>query len=293
MKRTRFFIVGAPKCGTTAWTEYLSSHHDICFSKMKEPHFFNTDFPGFRWATTWEEYGALFSECTFEKVIGEASVYYLYSEEAARNIAEYSPTAKILIMLRSPGRFIRSYHNQLLLNCDEDIDDLREAWELSGCRAPGRIPKGCRETAFLDYKAIGLFSRQVARFYDYFPANRIKVTFMENWIDSPRKFYLEMLEFLGLEDDGRIDFAQMHAAKNVASRRLHYLTQRPPGFLRDLASLIKCVPGLGEVRISHLIRKLNIQPGYFKAIDHELERGIDDFFKDDQRELRELLKRVG
>jgi len=114
-----FFIVGAPKCGTTAWVEYLESHPDICFSSAKEPHFFNTDFPGFRWANSLDEYLLFFNECEGTKVIGEASVQYLYSNDSAKNIAGISPSAKILIFLRSPSSFLRSYHNQLLINCDE------------------------------------------------------------------------------------------------------------------------------------------------------------------------------
>ena len=30
----------APRCGTTSLARYLASHPDICFSKVKEPHFF-------------------------------------------------------------------------------------------------------------------------------------------------------------------------------------------------------------------------------------------------------------
>ena len=35
-----FFIVGAPRCGTTALSKYLKRNPKICFSNPKEPHFF-------------------------------------------------------------------------------------------------------------------------------------------------------------------------------------------------------------------------------------------------------------
>ena len=47
--RPNLFIVGAPKCGTTAWVEYLRTHPDIFFPEIKEPHYFATDLPGMRW----------------------------------------------------------------------------------------------------------------------------------------------------------------------------------------------------------------------------------------------------
>ena len=34
------FIVGAPRCGTTAMSEYLREHPDVCFSTPKETHYF-------------------------------------------------------------------------------------------------------------------------------------------------------------------------------------------------------------------------------------------------------------
>ena len=105
------FIVGAPKCGTTAWVEYLSSHKDIFFAYPKEPHYFCDDFPTFRWARTDEEYAHFFKNMNNEKIVAEASVRYLYSKNAAKNIYAANPNAKILIFIREHSKFIHSYHN--------------------------------------------------------------------------------------------------------------------------------------------------------------------------------------
>ena len=35
------FIVGAPRCGTTSLSRYLKDHPEVCFSRVKEPHFFS------------------------------------------------------------------------------------------------------------------------------------------------------------------------------------------------------------------------------------------------------------
>src|SRR3954466_13452111 len=35
------FIVGAPRSGTTSLSTYLKDHPEICFSYVKEPHFFS------------------------------------------------------------------------------------------------------------------------------------------------------------------------------------------------------------------------------------------------------------
>ena len=44
MRKPNLFVIGAPKCGTTALCEYLSRHPKICFSDPKEAKYFHTDF---------------------------------------------------------------------------------------------------------------------------------------------------------------------------------------------------------------------------------------------------------
>ena len=41
--RPNFFVLGAPKCGTTTLHEVLTAHPHIFMTKEKEPHFFDTD----------------------------------------------------------------------------------------------------------------------------------------------------------------------------------------------------------------------------------------------------------
>jgi len=38
-----FFIVGAPKSGTTSLYKYLDQHKDICMSSIKEPNYFSSE----------------------------------------------------------------------------------------------------------------------------------------------------------------------------------------------------------------------------------------------------------
>ena len=62
MTRPNFFIVGAPKCGTTALSEYLREHPNAFLCQPKEPHYFATDFPTHRYVTKEEAYLKLFRE---------------------------------------------------------------------------------------------------------------------------------------------------------------------------------------------------------------------------------------
>ena len=164
-RKPNLFIVGAPKCGTTAWVSYLSGHPDVYFTPRKEPHYFCTDFPNYRWADSEESYLAFFEGAGDAKIVGEASVRYLYSREAAREIHAFNEQARILILLRKQGSFLPSYHNQVLYNRDETNPDFAEVWRISKQGLPRTIPASCREPTFLDYSAVGDFETQLSSIF--------------------------------------------------------------------------------------------------------------------------------
>lgn len=289
MTRPNFFIVGAPKCGTTAWHSYLGSHPDIGFARLKEPHYFNTDMPGFRWAKTEAEYLALFEDCAGKQVIGDASVQYLASEAAAANIARFAPKARIVIFVRGHAKYLASYHNQLLLNRDETISDFAAAWGAGPDRA---IPQGCRFGGLLDYRRMGALSQQVDRYLAHFPAQQVMILRFEEWVKNPRRTYLELLAFLGLTDDGRTDFAPVHEAKTVASQRVAQLTQRPPGTILGAAALLRRVLGLKRLGLAGRLRKMNYRKGYAGGVSEELLSEITAHFAEDAERLAAQIAQV-
>ena len=73
--RPTFFIVGAPKSGTTALAVYLQEHPGACFSEDKEPQYFALDLPGQRLVTDETQYLAFFKPSETNKIAGEASVF--------------------------------------------------------------------------------------------------------------------------------------------------------------------------------------------------------------------------
>src|SRR5215472_18741131 len=103
IKRPDFFIVGAPRCGTTAMGQFLSAHPDI-FMARKEMHFFGRDLRFGRrfYRRNLDAYLSEFTGAESRKRAGEASVWYLSSRTAAAEIKEFNPDSRIIIMLREP-----------------------------------------------------------------------------------------------------------------------------------------------------------------------------------------------
>jgi hypothetical protein len=287
-RHPNLFIVGAPRCGTTAWVKYLGEHPDVYFAERKEPHYFSEDFPGFRWARTEDDYLDFFDGVENQPVVGEASVMYLYSRVAAARLAAAYPHARILIFLRRQESFLPSYHQQLLNNRDEAITDFETVWRLSGSRTKARTPRSCRAPAFLDYKAVGGFSDQVQRYLDVFPRDQIMIMDFARWSAEPLAAYRSVLDFLNVAYDGRTDFPRVNAAKRFRFRSVASLTQSPAPWLLKVAAWVKRLPMLRDVRFSGWLRGLNETAGYQARASEALAREIDAFFDDDNRRLAAL-----
>lgn len=282
--KPNLFIVGAPKCGTTAWVEYLGSHPDIFFSPAKEPHHFARDFPKWCFFREKEDYLALFNDSGDAQVVGEASVRYLYSQAAAQEIHKFNPDAKILIFLRSQEDFLPSLHNQQLYNGDESIEDFRQAWRLSGKRSADNIPSYCREPSFLDYAAMGRFLEQIERYLAVFPVEQVRVIAFRNWVENSRQTYLEILSFLGIEDDGRTEFPLINEAKHHKSKLLASLTQIPAPWIRRGHTHLTRLAGR-ELGLLTRLRKLNRGSGYRSPVDPSLKDEIRRYYAEGNRKL--------
>src|SRR5260370_18774468 len=102
IKSPDFFIVGAPRCGTTALYSYLRQHPDVFLPEYKEPHYFNTDMASGGAIRDKEKYLALFATAQDKQRVGEASVYYLSSPIPPQAIKDFCPTAMISIISSNP-----------------------------------------------------------------------------------------------------------------------------------------------------------------------------------------------
>lgn len=287
------FIVGAPKCGTTAWFEYLSSHPDIFFPNSKEDCFFALDLPGFRFIQSEADYAKLYQGSDGAKIVGEASAMYLFSEAAANAIRDYNRDARILIFLREQEEFLPSLHNQFLREFSEEIEDFETAWRLSGKRPAGTIPPACLEPRTLDYAAMGRFSEQVGRYLAAFPTRQIRVIQFRDWIADPRATYLEILDFLGLDDDGRTEFPAINAGVTYRSRRLVRFILFPPTFVRKASRLIRRGLRLEGHRIWPAVHKtvgILSAPGYRKQVDRKLGDEIRRYYAEDNQRLEDMLR---
>jgi hypothetical protein len=283
-----FFIVGAPKSGTTAVYRYLHEHPEIWMPDEKEPHHFAPDLAASKFIADREEYLTLFREAGDAPRVGEASVYYLYSRRAAAEIRSFEPRSRIIVMLRNPVDMIYSLHSQAFYSGYEDLDSFEEALAAEDDRRLGRrIPAHGYFQQSLLYRDIGRYAEQVRRFIDAFGSEQVQVILYDDFERAPADAYRACLEFLGVDPDFRVDFERVNANKRVRSPML----QRLAAGNRGLRRAMRRVFPLFYSRAYQFFYRLNTVETDRPPLEPALRARLSSEFRDDVRELGRLLGR--
>jgi hypothetical protein len=229
------YILGAPKCGTTALCTYLRRHPDI-FMPPKEMHYFGSDLV-FRNKPriTRQEYLSRYETAAGERYRGDSAIWYLYSERAAAEIAEARPDARCLALLRRPDDMVDSLHSEFLYQGDEDIPDLGAALDAEADRRHGdRIPETCDVPWALQYRQVARYADQVARYLSVFPREQLRVVLYDDLESDTAGAYRDILRFLGVEDTFQPEFAVVNSNKKVRSPGFRQALRHPPSPVRRL-----------------------------------------------------------
>ena len=293
-KTPNFFIVGAPKCGTTALYEYLRLHPNIFMPELKEPHFFAKDLGSYPRIKTLDDYTKLFRGAAARHLrVGEASVYYLRSSVAIRNIREFNPDAKIIAMFRNPVDMVYSFHSQLLYWSEETEPDFETAWRLQERRSRGLdLPPKSRGAFLLQYAEVGRFGSQVERLLSIFPSSQVKLILYDDFTASPETVYGEVIAFLELPHDRRTRFPRVNENKRARLAWLRQFYRKPPDVLRGAVRTLK--RAVGEewlVAVKRKIVDLNTTRERRKPLSPAFRAELEETFAAEVALLSRLMNR--
>jgi len=235
-------IVGAPRTGTTSLAQFMRAHPSICFSKLKEPHFFSQhDLNGIpdeelRQIVTAEYLDRFFPHRREDgSLLAEASVTYLYTPQRMRPILRLWPEAKFIICLRDPVEMIPSLHQRLLVLGDENVRDFERAWRLVDARRRGRsVPRSCIEPRWLRYDELGRLGFYVGRFISVVGRNRCFFVLHDDLRSDAARAYRDVIEFLGLPPCEPADTTPRRVRRDFKYGWLQRLLMRPPVITRRL-----------------------------------------------------------
>lgn len=288
-----FFLVGAPKSATSSLHALLIKHPDIFMCRPKEPHFFSTDLPGLAEVEDRAAYDALFEDAPEGAIRGEASAFYLRSAQAAQNIHAANPQARIILSIRNPADAAVSLYHQLRDGFREDQTSFGAAWGLQEVRAQGRqLPPYCPEPAQLQYREVYSYYDQIARYFDIFGRDGVKVLRFEDIAAEPARVVDEVLEFIGVPPfETPVSLQKKNTRRQARFPMLTQLITAPPRALRPFVAPLKAGLNRLGIKPSVVMMKHLSRPAakLDDAIDPDLRREVVAAFAPDVEKLETLL----
>jgi hypothetical protein len=278
-----FFILGAPKCGTSSLWVYLGQHPNIFMCVPKEPHFFCDDLAQVRQRDNLPDYLALFDgKEVGPQLGGEASAWSLYSQHAVTNILEYKPDAKLIAMVRNPVELVQSLHSQFVYNLSETNKNFEDAWAL---RDDSSRP------AIMRYEDACKLGRQIERLLDTVPSEQVKVILFDDFSNNAQSIYHETVDFLGLPKHSLAQYETFNSNKKNRSDFLAKFVNETPKPVLDILNYFKKITGVQQLGIGEKLREINMKEFNRPKADSGIQQELKATFKDDILLLSRILDR--
>lgn len=288
-RKPDFYIVGAPKCGTTSMFESLIQHPNVFSSIRKEFYFFGSDLGMSR--LNKKEYLEYFLNASEDEIIGEASTWYLYSNTAAEEIRNFSKSSRIIIMLRNPIEMVHSLHSQLVFSGDETCKDFEKAIYLEEQRKKGkalpnskRLPVQC-----FFYSDIGKYTSQVQRYINTFGLESIHLIIFDDFKDNLLGEYQKTLQFLHIDPTFTPYLGHGNPNKEARIKLITRFLRNPPDIVNSLSK--KILPSNQRETIIRFLWRLNSRYSNRKPLSPQIESYLKNIFKQDVVSLSMLINR--
>ncbi len=251
-----FLIAGAPKCATTWLHRTLEKHPQIYLNPQHEVHYFDIHFHhNLAWYSQ-----QFFSGYEGQQAIGEATTSYIRAQGAPQRIAEALPDVKLIFLLRNPidRAYSHYWHERRKGKIVFEFQEIFENYDL-----------------FEAWVTTGFYYTHLARFYDYFPQERVLVLLQDDVKKQPDQLIHRTLTFLGVDTNANLGDlnTQVNVTRTKKIRSFPYQHLVPKG-------MIKRTPR----KIRKFARK-RLEPMMHARMDRDFEQGMGD---DTRKRLAEI-----
>jgi hypothetical protein len=266
-----FFVIGAPKCGTTSLHFYLDQHPEIAMSSEKEPFVFvDPD-----WRSRLARYGSLFT--SWARVRGESSTVYSQHPHypgVPERIAEVAPEARFVYVVGEPIERALAHYRQHVVDGKEK-------------RPPTEALADFEDEAST-YVCASRYATQLKRYLARFAPERILVLEQSDLLECRARTMARVFEFL--EVDPEFSSAALQRRLNRAEdlRTATAVGRRLRG--SRTAAVARRLPLPRAVRDP--LRRLLSRPVGAEGLDPELRARIAAALGDEVAWLREFTGRT-
>ncbi len=275
-----FFIVGAPKAGTTSLYHYLNEHPQVEMSSQKEPDYFSDKaineqgmYYGKNRVNTLDKYESLFVQKE-SVVYGEGSVSYLFYDNVAEDIKKYNPNAKIIIMLRNPierafSHFLMDYRLGLIRDSFENVI----------------ANKSKHKNAHLFYQQyieVSKYTTQIQRYLDFFEKDSILFIDYDDFKKNVSETVDKVYNFLNISTDFAANINTKYNAFTMPKNKIIR-------FIYSFVFLRKILTFLFPIYLVRNIRGFLFKEDEKPELLKETRVLLGKIFNDDIRKLEEVL----
>lgn len=251
-RRPNLFILGAPRCGTSAMFEFLGAHPAVFPARMREPRYFVPDS-----GLSLSEYLALFAGATDERWLLEASAQYLATPEAPSRVRRFSPDGRAIVMVRNPVDLVHSWHDRLTL-LQRESADLQTALE-----------RGDLEARYLRVARLG---EQLERVLRVFPREAVHVVVHDDFVADNAAEYRRVLRFLEIDSSFAPRFHTVNPSAAARSGAVQRALWREGGAFRGTGR--RLLPRAVRLAGWHAASRLNRRPRPRAPLDDAVARSI-------------------
>jgi hypothetical protein len=210
---------------------------------------------------------------------GEASTSYLYSANAAREIREVCPDAKIMMILRNPVDRAYSHYWNHVRDGNEHLSFEEALWDEAE-----RIKN--RRWCGSYYVAGGRYAEQVARYLDVFGCDAVKVYLFEDLKRDAPGVCWDAFSFLGVDPDVPINTKE---AYNRSGQPRSTLLSSFSYRLSKNEFVAKVLPVTLRRGAKEWLLERNVRPA--PKMDPKIRLRLQDAYRDDILCLGELIGR--
>jgi hypothetical protein len=277
-----FFLVGAPRCGTTAMYQYLKAHPQIFMpEKVKEPHYFAPDVnPAYikRYGDL-DAYLDLFIPAQEGQRIGEASTHYLASPHAAWAIHGFNPQAQILIMLRPPAEMLYSLYSHRYQYGTETHPTFEAALKT--------------DVHYSVYRSFARYGTQVGHYFEVFGREAVHVVIFDDLKADVAEVYRRVLEFLNVDTSFQPDFSPANEARSVRLPAVRRFIASQPAWYRLFAYPVarRLIPTQRWEKLREGVDAISLSATRRPPMNPETRRALQQEFLPEIERLSDLLGR--
>lgn len=207
------FIIGVQKAGTTTLDDWLAQHPQIyCYESLKDVMLF------FRFKSTEEIFQRMEKEPVSYKgqpVVLQSAVNYIFYPQYLEKLAQMSPAAKLILILRNPvDRAVSSYGYFTKM--------LREKRSMQEAviYEPKDSTEFSKDNSDFTYIEHGFYAKQIKSCLKYFSRDQLLILDYDDLASNPSKLLKQVFSFLNIDENFQPDLTPKNVTGSVKNQYL-------------------------------------------------------------------------